>query len=53
MTLRDWREHEAQRLWSRARVRWHEEHSWPTGLSRIDLLRESLALRRAAAEHGH
>ncbi len=44
--LAAWRLHEALALWSRARLDWCREHGWPGGLDSVDLLRETVAVRR-------
>ncbi len=46
--LAAWRLHEALTLWSQARLDWYRQHGWPGGLDFIDLLRETVAIRRAA-----
>ncbi len=45
--LAAWRLHEALALWSRARLDWCRQHGWPGGLDSVDLLRETVAVRRA------
>lgn len=47
MTAEDWRAHTARVLWSRARLDWCEQHGWPGGWTVLDLLRQSVQVRRA------
>ncbi len=46
LSLDDWQHHEALTLWSQARLDWCRQHGWPGGLDFIDLLRETVAVRR-------
>jgi len=41
-----WRAHEAVTLWSRARLDWCKEHGWPGDLDYVELLQETVQLRR-------
>ena len=45
--LAAWRLQEALTLWSGARLDWCRDHGWPGGLDYVDLLRQTLAIRRA------
>ncbi len=45
--LAAWRMHEALTLWSQARLDWCRQHGWPGGLDSVDLLRQTVAVRRA------
>lgn len=46
MTLEQWRLGEAITLWSRARMDWCEEHGWPGIDNKIELLRQTVWVRR-------
>ncbi len=49
LSFENWKHQQARTLWGRARRAWHDEHGGcPGGLSPLDLLREEMALRRAA-----
>ncbi len=47
LSLHDWQHREALTLWSQARLDWYRQHGWPGGLDFIDLLRATVAVRRA------
>ncbi len=51
--LAAWRLHEALTLWSQARLDWCRQHGWPGGLDSVDLLRQTVAVRRAMHAQRH
>lgn len=48
-TLEQWRRGEALSLWSQARMDWQKEHGWPGELDVIDLLKQTMRIRRQMA----
>ncbi len=53
LSLQDWQHQEALTLWARARLDWCRQHGWPDGLDSVDLLRQTLAVRRAMHTQRH
>lgn len=45
-----WRAHQAVTLWSRGRLDWCNEHGWPGGWDCIDVLRDTVRIRRGSVE---
>jgi hypothetical protein len=45
----DWQRQVASELWSRARLNWAEEYGWPGGLDYIEVLQQTVQLRRTAS----
>ena len=41
-----WRRQQAWNLWSRARTEWHKAHGWPGGLDYVELMQETVRIRR-------
>ena len=41
-----WRRDQAWHLFSQARLAWQEEHGWPGGLDFVELLQETVQMRR-------
>ncbi len=49
-SFEDWRRQQAWNLWSRARVDWCRKYGWPGGLDWLELLQQTVQLRRAGRE---
>ncbi len=50
MSFEDWRRDRAWHLWSDARLSWCERHGWPGGLDCLELLQQTVQLRRGWRE---
>ena len=50
--LEAWRRDQAWHLFIRARLDWHKEHGWPGGLDFVELLQQTVQLRRSAMHRG-
>ncbi len=47
MSFEDWRRDRAWHLWSQARLDWCDRHGWPGGLDVVEVLQQTVQLRRA------
>ena len=49
-TFEAWRRQQAFSTWSRARLDWCTAYGWPGGLDHVELLRETVQVRRTSAD---
>jgi len=45
-TFEAWRLQQAVNMWSRARLDWQMEYGWPGGLDYVELMQETVRMRR-------
>ncbi len=46
-SFEDWRRQQAWNLWSQARLDWCKRYGWPGGLDVVEVLQQTVQLRRA------